>query len=439
MASRRQQWGPYVVFALVVVLASSAVAYDWLVVRPSGPRPPAPPVLVEGTTPIQRVIVLMKENHGFDNYFGTFPGVDGLPANVTLPDGSGGSVAPHWLDASSTPDLPHDRAAMLQSYDNGLNDQFAVVSNQAGLGLGNISMGYYDGRELPATWTLARNFTIADRYFASFMGPTLPNRLYSIAGQAPGVTSNSMPFGGIDMPTIFDQLQARGITWRYYAFNDFLNGALPLAIGHIAHNSTLAANVVPMSRLVGDIAAGTFPSVTYIDPEGVLPADIAIDDHPPGDVSVGDAWTASIVGAIRASSMWLRSAILLTWDESGGFYDHVPPPQVDPAGYGFRVPMLIISPYSKRGFVDQDVMDHTSILKLIAVNWNLPMLTPREANVSDMLSAFTFPSAPMSAGSSPLAGGGLARVLPTTHEGRTLALIGTADPRRVKDVPVTWS
>ncbi len=385
-------------FAVVVVLAASAVAVDYFVIRPSEPAPPGPPVLVAGTTPILRVVVLMKENHAFDNYFGTFPGANGIPANASLPDGSGGTAVPHWLNATSTPDLPHSRSAMIEAYDNGRDDLFAEVANQASPGLGNVSVGYYDATELPATWALARNFTLADEYFASFMGPTLPNRLYSIAGQAAGLTSNSIPLGGIDMTTIFDQLQARGITWRYYAFNDLLNKALPLDINHIANDPAMAANVVSMSRLGSDIAAGNFPSVTYIDPEGVLPGDVAIDDHPPGDVSVGDAWTASVVGSIMASPMWPTTAILLTWDEAGGFYDHVPPPQVDGWGFGFRVPMIIISPFANRGFVDSDVMDHTSILRFIAANWNLPPLTSREANASNMMSAFSFPSsAPMSA------------------------------------------
>ncbi len=357
------------------------------------------PTLVAGTTPILRVIVIMKENHAFDNYFGTFPGADGLPAGVALPDGSGGTVAPHWMNASSSPDPPHDRVSLIADYDGGLNDMFAEVANRISPGLGNYSLGYYDARELPATWALARNFTLADAYFAPFMGPTLPNRLYSIAGQSGGVVSNLLPVGGLDLSTIFDQLEARGISWRYYGFNDVVYKQLPLYIHHIANNPAMAANVVSLTQLTSDIAAANLPSVTYVDPEGLLPGEVAIDDHPPGDVSVGDAWTASVVAAIMASPMWASSAILLTWDEAGGFYDHVPPPQVDSWGYGFRVPMIVISPYAKRGFVDHDTMDHTSILKLIATNWRLPALTSREANASDMMSAFSFPGAAGSAAS----------------------------------------
>ena len=380
-----------IIFVLVPLLVLSAVVVDFVYFsRP--PAPPTSPTLVAGITPIERVIVLMKENHAFDNYFGTFPGVDGLPANVTLPDGSGGYLTPGWINATSTPDLPHSRDAMLQSYDDGGNDQFAVVANEASPGLGAIAVGHYDERQLPGTWALARNFTIADHYFQPMFGPTIPNRLYSIAGQAGGVTGDVLPAAGIDLPTVFDQLEARNITWRYYSFNDLFNRAIPLDVTHIANNPAMAAKVVPISHLLSDIAAADFPSVTFIDPEGDLPGDLAINDHPPGDVSTGDAWTTSVVAAIMASSMWAHSAILLTWDESGGFYDHVPPPPVDAWGYGFRVPMIVISPYARRGFVDHEVMDHTSILKLIATNWNLPSLTSREANASNMLSAFSFPN-----------------------------------------------
>lgn len=388
---RRDRQRGILIFTLVPLLVLSAVLVDVaFFYRP--PSAPTPAPLVPGTTPINRVIVVMKENHAFDNYFGSFPGADGPPPNVSLPDGSGGTVSPTWIDAVSTPDLPHSRSAMIQSYDGGLNDQFAVVANAARPGLGSVSLGYYDGRQLPATWALARNFTLADRYFQSMFGPTLPNRLYSIAGQAGGVTGDALPVGGIDMSTIFDQLQSRGISWRYYAFNDFLNRAIPLDVNHIANDPTMASNVVPMSQLGGDLVAGNLPSVTFIDPEGDLPGDLAINDHPPGSVASGDAWTASVVAAVMGGPMWSRSAILLTWDESGGFYDHVPPEQVDALGYGFRVPMLVISPYAKRGFVDHDVMDHTSILKFIATNWELSSLTPREANASDMFSAFSFPN-----------------------------------------------
>lgn len=397
---------PVLVFGLVVVLFLSAVAVDLLFFAPAAPSPPP---LVPGTTPIERVIVLMKENHAFDNYFGTFPGADGIPSNVTLPDGAAGTTSPHWIDGTSTPDLPHDRQAMIESYDNGRNDLFASVAEATGAGLGNVSVGYYDARQLGAYWSLAGNFTLADRYFASMLGPTIPNRFYSVAGQAGGLTSDAVPAGGIEMTTIFDQLQARGISWRYYGDRSLVSKPIPLYIPHIASDPSLASNVVPLDQLMTDIASGNLPSVTYIDPKGEFPSQLDRSEHPPGDVTVGEAWTTSVVDAVMASPMWPTTAILLTWDESGGFYDHVPPPQVDAWGYGFRVPMIVVSPFAKRHFIDSEVMDHTSVLKLIATNWSLPPLTPREANASDMLSAFSFPNGTVGVASGRLASPGGAK------------------------------
>jgi len=134
---------------------------------------------------------------------------------------------------------------------------------------------------------------------------------------------------------------------------------------------------------MGDVA-----QVTYIDP-----ADSPnISEHPAQNVSLGELWTKVIIDLIQSSSIWGSTVIFLTWDESGGFYDHVPPPQVDPLGYGFRVPMIVISPYSRGGQIDHVIMDHTSILKFIAVNWHLSMLSAREERANDMLSSFSFPA-----------------------------------------------
>ena len=397
-SSLPKRWVPYAVFLVTIAAVIAVVAADQaFYFRP--PSGSTPPVLVAGTTPIRRVIVLMKENHAFDNYFGTFPGADGIPKNVTLPDGSGGTVAPHWLDATSTPDLPHERPDMLEAYDGGRNDLFAAVANAQEAGLGNFSVGYYDYHELAAYWTLAANFTLADHYFASMLGPTIPNRLFSIAGTAGGLTTNPLNDTTIDVPTVFDQLQQRGISWKYYYSPSLIYKPTPFYVAHLASDPSLSANVATLSHLAQDIATDNLPSVTYIDPKGELPGNLAINEHPPGDVTTGEAWTMGIIGAIMTSPMWNSTAILLTWDESGGFYDHVPPPQVDEWGFGFRVPMIVISPYAKRGAIDPEVMDHTSILRFIATNWNLSALTSREANASDMLSAFSFPAGPASGSS----------------------------------------
>jgi len=419
----RKRWIPWMIFGLIICLV---VGFGNYVLLNTAERPPTLPILVPGSTPIERVIVLMKENHGFDNYFGTYPGADGIPLNASLSNGSGGWVHPHWLNTTWTPDLPHSRAAMLEAYDGGRNDRFAAVAERLVPGLGNISVGYYDYRQLAYYWSLAGNFSLADHYFSSMLGPTDPNRLYSIAGDAGGLWTNPIGGWGVDVPTIFDQLAGRGISWRYYGTTNGFETAVPLQLPHIAANPAMSSNVVQLATIGSDIVSGNLPSVTFIDPNGFLPSDIEIDEHPPGDVTVGVAWTAGLIKSIMASPVWPSCALFLTWDESGGFYDHVPPPQVDQWGYGFRVPMIVVSPFAKRDFIDHEIMDHTSILKFIARNWNLPPLTSREANATNMMSAFAFPplgrkslSPPLLRDVSGMAGGyllppGILAVDPTT-------------------------
>src|SRR5438309_6350444 len=317
---------------------------------------------VPGTMPIRHVVVIMKENHAFDNYFGTFPGVDGISSAVSLPDGRGGFVSPNWINATWTPDLPHSRAAMIEAYHNGSNDLFAVVAESRARGLGNVSMGNYDRRQLGYYWSLAENYTIMDRYFQSMLGPTVPNRLYSFAGTSDGLGSNVIWQVPMSSPTIFGQLQARGISWRYYYSPGIFVGPLPSYFPEIRSRSEMIAQLLPMDHLFGDLSAGNLAQVTYIDPS----EDFLISEHPPEQVNVGEVWTKGIIDAIMSSPAWTTTAIFLTMDESGGFYDHVPPPQVDGWGYGFRVPMIVVSPYARRAFVDHQVMDHTSILKFIA-------------------------------------------------------------------------
>ncbi len=338
------------------------------------------------STPIEHLVVIMKENHAFDNYFGTFPGAEGIPPGIEVPDAYGGHVVPHWLNASSTPDLPHGREDMLQAYHAGLNDGFASVAERWGRGLGNYSLGYFDRRQIPGYWDLASRFVLADHYFQSVFGPTIPNRLYALAGQSGGIVENPIIQQEIDIPTVLDQLQERGIPWRYYYSSHTNWPPLPLFFPRLKSNRDMVAKLSPLEHLQGDIRRGALAAVTYVDPG----ADLNISEHPPSNITAGELWTMEIIREIMAGPNWASTAVLLTWDEAGGYYDHLPPPQVDAWGYGFRVPLLIISPFSRGGRVDHEVMDHTSILKLIARNWNLPYLTGREARANDMSSAFDF-------------------------------------------------
>jgi len=327
----------------------------------------------------------MKENHAFDNYFGTFPGADGIPSGASVPDGNGGIIVPHWIASTSTDDLPHSRESMIDAWHNGSNDRFAIVAERWGPGRGSQSMGYYDERQLPFYWDVARKFTLADRYFQPMFGPTIPNRLFSFAGTNAGLESNVIVLSNFDGLTIFDQLAAKGISWRYYHEPSSFHAPLPLYFKTLASNRAALSQFVPLNRLFTDIQVGDVAQVTYVDPADSS----SISEHPAQNVSLGESWTRDLIGLIMSSAVWSTTAIFLTWDESGGYYDHVAPPQVDSLGFGFRVPMIVISPYAKRGAIDHDVMDHTSILKFIGLNWGLTMLTSRESQANDLLSAFT--------------------------------------------------
>jgi len=254
------------------------------------------------------------------------------------------------------------------------------------------------------------------------LGPTVPNRLYSFAGTNDGLGSNVIWLAKISSPTVFGQLQERGISWRYYYSPGPFVAPLPTYFPEVASDSDMMAQLVPIDHLFGDLSTGNLAQVTYVDPE----EDFVISEHPPQDVTVGEAWTKVVVDTIMSNPVWNTTVIFLTWDESGGFYDHVPPPQVDQWGYGFRVPMIVVSPYARRGFADHDTTDHTSILKFIADNWGLPYLTDRESHSGNLTSAFNFTSI----GASP------AKLLSShpTDPG-TLAASASGDLPRRKKIP----
>jgi phospholipase C len=372
-----------VAIVLAIGLAVAAIILVGIVL----PRPSLR-TEVGGTTPIRHVFVIMKENHAFDNYFGTFPGADGIPPGVRVPDGNGGTIVPHWIASTWTHDLPHSRQAMLEAWNNGSNDRFAVVASSWGPGRASESMGYYDERQIPFYWQLARDFTLADHYFQPMFGPTVPNRIFSIAGTNAGLETNIVRFSRFDQLTIFDQLEAKGVSWRYYHVPSSFHAPLPTYFSGVASNQAMLNSVVPMDRLLADIRARDIAQVTYVDPSDSS----TISEHPAQNVSAGESWSKNVITALMSSAVWSSTAIFLTWDESGGFYDHASPPQVDGLGYGFRVPMIVASPYAIRGTIDHQVMDHTSILKFIASNWGLPGLTLREERANDMHSSFNFSS-----------------------------------------------
>ncbi|TLY01023.1 MAG: alkaline phosphatase family protein [Thaumarchaeota archaeon] len=292
--------------------------------------------------PIQHVVVIVQENHSFDNYFGTYPDANGLPPGVALPAKPNGtaSVKPFPLNNDVPPrDICHSWGCAHAEFDGGKMDGFVYTAASV------MTMGYFDYHQIPYYWDYASQYVLMDNYFSSVAGPSLPNHLYLVAGQSGGIVTNDRPTR-LGFPSIFDELQTSGVSWRYYA-QLYASGWNPLPI---------FKSFVPNASLTKGMQ----------------------------DLVVG------LVDQIMRSQYWRSTAVFITWDDYGGWYDHVPPPQVDKYGYGFRVPCLIISPYAKRGFIDPTLADHSSILKFIETLFNLQPIAARDAAASNLMEAFDF-------------------------------------------------
>ena len=290
---------------------------------------------------IQHVILLMQENHSFDNYFGTYPGADGLPKGLAVE-----GVAPFHLPSAISRNMPHS-----------VSTARAAVNGGPWIGScprkdPRIRWAITMRRTSPTTGRTRRRFALADRFFCSFMGPSLPNHLYSVAASAGGMTSNvrNPPGGGFDFPSL--PIACRPPASRG---NAYVGGKDPLAFSALnplagfqndQAGLSLKRRLVNTASFFQDVRDGSLPSVSWVFPSGEE------SEHPLSDVQVGMWYVTSVLNALMKSPYWMNTVVVVTWDEYGGFFDHVPPPQVDETGYGPRVPALIISPYARAGFVD---------------------------------------------------------------------------------------
>jgi len=361
------------------------------------------PHLAAGTDTIpelDHVVVLMMENHSFDDHFGMLGRGDGLtldthgvPVNNN-PATGGGVIMSYPLPNTYGP----VNSEISQSWDKshlcwsgGTNQGFAEHCGPA-------SMGYLSEDQLPYYYSLAKQFPVGDRYFCSVMGQTYPNRRFLIAGTALGdVSTNASGVSSTNAPngTIFDRLDAHDITWKDY-HSDLPTAALflPNYLDNIANGK-----MAPINEFLSDAKAGTLPQFSLVDPS----TDYSEEN---GDVSIGEAFAARIINAVLDSPTWSKTALILVYDEHGGWYDHVSPqpvvrpddippeitvPPDQPGGYdytGFRVPCVVVSPYAKKDHVSSVTYEHTSILKFVETKWNLPALTYRDANAQNMLDFF---------------------------------------------------
>lgn len=371
----------------------------------SGPRQ-----VHEPTTPIEHFVFLFQENHTFDNYFGTRPGVDGIPEGTCMPRVTGTSkpcVKPFHIGNRGVTDLGHTHKAFKRQYNKGAMDGFVEANSDNGDD-GSIAMGYYDERDLPYYWNVADEYVIFDRFFSSAFGGSVTNHMFAVAAH-PGATGKDEQIpaeGWGDLPTIFDRLDQAGVSWKFYIQNydpditfrtrdrvEKVDRAAQviwapvLAYARYVDDPRISRRIVDMEEYYEDAAKGTLPAVSYLVPSGA-------SEHPPGSIQAGQNFVRSLINELMRSDLWSSSAFFWTYDDWGGWYDHVKPPKVDKYGLGFRVPALLVSPYAKRGFVSSDQSDFTSVLAFIERNWDLAPLTERDRNANDMMEAFDFSRPP---------------------------------------------
>jgi phospholipase C len=345
---------------------------------------------------IEHVIVVTMENRSFDHFLGWVPGADGKQAGLSFTDKNGAVHATYSLGNDYTgcghPDPDHSYNNSRVAYDGGKMDGFLRAgSNDV------FAIGYYPEGTLPFYTALARSYLVCDRWFASILGPTFPNRLFSWAAQTDRL-GDTVSLSSL--PTIFDRLASARVSHRYY-FNN-----LPfLAFWGFKYLFSTGT----FSEFLSSAAAGTLPSVSFVDPNFTLLDDgTGNDDHPHADIRNGDAFLARIFQAVTHSPAWKNTVLIIDFDEWGGFYDHVAPPRAaapnnldtdlvnGQALLGFRVPAIVVSPFTRNTgaspLVSHDVFDHTSPLKLIEWRWGLQPLTARDASsqIGNPASAMNF-------------------------------------------------
>ncbi len=360
------------------------------------------------STPIKHLVVLMQENHTFDNYFGTYPGANGIPAGTEMPvdpsNPAAGYIVPWHIGNATITDLSHSASTFRDQYDNGKMDGFVSALNSRNQD-GKLTMGYYNEQDIPYYWNLADNFVLFDQFFSSAKDGSFANHMYWVAG-IPPVAPKGVNLSDVlaNIPTIFDRLQAAGVSWKFYVQNydptiTYRNeGAsgnrasqviwVPLLnFDRFIDDPNLSSHIVDLDQYYIDLHNDTLPSVAYIVPSGA-------SEHPPSSLASGQRFVKAIIQELMRSTAWDSSAFILAYDDWGGWYDHVTPTQVDQYGYGPRVPVILVSPYAKAGYIDHTVLDFTSVLKFIEQNWNISPLAARDGNANNFSSAFDFNQSP---------------------------------------------
>ena len=437
------------------------------------PRPDLPPG-TDLVPQIRHIVVLMMENHSYDSYLGMLKdrgeGLPDDPDRITNFGHNGIAYSPHHLTTTAPPAACPTQSwyASHVQYDDGANDGFArsVELTNPGADPG-IAMGHWTEEDLPFYYGLAKTFPMADHWFSSCLGPTFPNRRFLISGTAHGLMDD-MPWDLVDYPeagTIFDALSGQDISWINYhhvrpammVARRLLGARGAIAVRRVArlgrllprvaqavrgnksftadvyplHVAKLAHNLRHITRFFADADAGTLPAVSFVDPDFEQ-----FSEENPQDIRRGESFAAEVINRVMHGKGWPHTLLIWTYDEGGGYYDHVPPPEAvapddvpprnyewrmptwlrtllrpllgksfaelqhdDKGGgdyrrYGFRVPAVIVSPYARPDYVCGKTLDHTSILKLVEQKWNLPPLTRRDAAADSPLDALDLDAPP---------------------------------------------
>ena len=377
-----------------------------------------PPLPASGATgKIQHVVIIFQENRTTDNLFNGFPGADTVQSGMS----HGQTVQLQSVPLDQGTDLDHSHTGWKTDFDNGAMDGFthADVSYPSP----NLPYAYVPRSQTGPYWTLASAYTFGDHMFQSNTGPSFPSHQYLIAGQSANTDEDptGTPWGcdapssvlvpviqtsgadgpGVhpcfDYPTIADLLDAHHIGWRFYssadnadaAGNGFTWSAFQ-AIKHIRFGSDWKKDIVtPDTQVLTDIKNGTLAQVTWITPA------TQYSDHPgEGATAHGPDWVADIINEIGASPFWDSTVVFVTWDDWGGWYDHVVPPQVDSMGLGFRVPLIVVSPYAKHGYVSHTTHEASGFLHYIEETFGLPSLGTRDATADDLADCFDYTQTP---------------------------------------------
>ena len=396
---------------------------DW-----AGPRMTQPlPDRIDANTfhtrwPIKHVVFIIKENRSFDHLFGRFPGANGVRFGML--DGRRVRLTP--APDGRTHDIPHCRQCSIDAIDRGGMDGFDHLVH------GPDAYTQFRPQDAPNYFGWAHDYVLNDNFFASALGPSFPNHLYTIAAQSGGAYANprqdfnamihaaangTVKSWGCDIaqpayvdvftnqagetaqeqpcfefPTEGDLLREAGIPWTYYGAAENQLGYMwsaYAAIGRYRNDPAMWNRYVrPVDDIVRDASKGRLPPVTWVTPR------FALSDHPDYNFCYGENWTTRVIDALMASPDWKNTAIFLTWDDYGGFYDHVPPREVDIMGFGIRVPLVVISPYAKQGYIDHTEGEFASVLRFIEDNWGLRQLTHRDREADNLSEAFDFSQTP---------------------------------------------